>query len=110
MFTKLHRNRQSGFTFMEMMVGFTVSGVILTALLSFIVYAAKSFAALENYTDLEQKSQIALDRMTRDIREAQYLSNATPSTINGQYVTNCLTFWDADNTPLTYNYTNNVLL
>lgn len=95
---------------MEMTVTLAVSGIILVALLSFTVYAAKSFAALENYTDLEQKSQNALDTMTRDIRETQYLANYGTRTVGGQLVTNVLTFVDADNQPLTFNYTNNVLL
>ena len=94
----------------EMMVTFAVSGVILTALLSFIVYAAKSFAAMENYVDLEQKSQLALDTMTREIRETQCLTNYGTRQVNGQTLTNTLTFWDYDNQNLTYNFTNNVLL
>ena len=95
---------------MEMMVGFAVSGVILTALVSFIIYAAKGFAALENYTDLEQKSQIALDTMTREIRETDHMVSYGTRTVNGQTVTNALVFQDYDGQPLVYNYTNNILL
>ena len=93
-----------------MAVTMAVSGIILTALLSFSVYAAKSFAALDNYTELEQKSQNALDVMTRDIRETQYLTNFGTRTVSGQLVTNVVTFLDSDNQFLTFNYTNRVLL
>ena len=86
-----------------------VSGVILTALLSFTVYAAKSFAAMENYVDLEQKSQRALDTMTRNIRQTQALTAYGSRQINGQSVTNSLTFLDEDGTALNYHYTNDVL-
>ena len=87
-----------------------VSGVILTALISFTVYAAKSFVGMQNYVDLEQKSQNALDVLTRDIRQTQWLSNFTTRTVNGQVVTNALTFITASNYPLTFRYTGNVLL
>jgi hypothetical protein len=95
---------------MEMTMATAVAGLIIAALLSFTVYAAKSFAGMENYVDLEQKSQQALDTMTRDIRETQYLTNFGTRTVNGQTVTNVLTFLDSDNEFLTFNYTNNVLL
>src|SRR5436853_7592958 len=93
-------------TLVEVMMTFAVSGVILTALLSFIIYAAKSFAGMENYVDLEQKSQLALDTMTKEIRETQALTSYGTRTLSGQLVTNVLTFLDYDNQPLTYNFTN----
>lgn len=106
---KPQRISESGFTLSEMSMAIAVSSIILTALLSFTVYAAKSFVAIENYVDLEQKSQNALDTMTRDIRETQCLSNYTTRVVSGQTVTNSLTFHDFDNQPLTFIFTNNVL-
>jgi prepilin-type N-terminal cleavage/methylation domain-containing protein len=114
MFTELRRhsrNSRSGFTLSEMSVAIAVSSVILTALLSFTVYAAKSFVAVENYVDLEQKSQNALDTMTRDIRETQCLTNYTTRVLSsGQTVTNSLVFADFDGQPLTFAFTNNTLM
>src|ERR1043166_7444194 len=110
MFIEGGQRSQRAFTVMEMTLATAVAGLILAALLSFTVYAAKSFAGMENYVDLEQKSQHALDIMTRDIRETQYLTNYGTRTVSGQTVTNVLTFLDADDTLLTFNYTNNVLL
>jgi prepilin-type N-terminal cleavage/methylation domain-containing protein len=98
------------FTLVEMMVAIAVSGILLTALLTSSVYSSRSFAALENYVDLEQKSQIALDTMTKDIRQTIALSNYYTRTINGRLVTNVLSFMDWDGQPLTYSYTNNSLL
>ena len=99
------------FTLTEMSVAIAVSGIILTALLSFTAYAAKSFAAMQNYVDLEQKSQNALDIMTRDIRESQFLINFGTRTLpDGTVVTNTVTFQDFDNVPLAFTFTNNVLL
>ena len=101
---------QRGFTLIEMTVSMAVSGIILTALLSFTIYASRSFAALENYVDLEQKSQNALDTLTRDIRQTTSLSSYGTRTVNGQLVTNSLTFIDGDGQPLTFSYTDDVLL
>jgi type II secretory pathway component PulJ len=106
----VRRARQRGFTFVDLSMSMAVSGVILTALLSFTVYAAKSFAAMNNYVDLEQKSQNALDTMTRNIRQTQALTGYGTRVVNGQTVTNRLTFLDEDGTTLAYNYTDNVLL
>lgn len=98
------------FTLIEMSVSMAVSGIILTALLSFTIYASRSFAALENYVDLEQKSQNALDTLTRDIRQTISLSSYGTRTVNGQLVTNSLTFNDSDGQPLTFTYADDVLL
>ncbi len=110
MFGKLPIRRQRGFTLVDLSVSMAVSGVILVALISFSVYAGKSFAALENYVDLEQKSQNALDIMTRDIRETRGLSSYSTTTHNGQSITNALTFQDFDAQPLAFRFTNNVLV
>jgi len=98
------------FTLVEMMVSMAVSGILITALLTTSVYASRSFAALENYVDLEQKSQNALDTMTKDIRQTIALSNYYTRTINGKFVTNVLSFTDADGQPLTYAFTNSTLV
>jgi type II secretory pathway component PulJ len=108
---KARKNLERGFSLADMSVAIAVSGIILTALLSFTVYAAKSFAAMENYVDLEQKSQFALDTMTYEIRQAQFLTSyGTRVLSSGERVTNCLTFVDENNAIFTYNFTNNVLL
>jgi hypothetical protein len=109
-FKRAH-NSNRGIALAEMTVAIAVSAIILTALLSFTVYAAKTFAAMSNYVDLEQKSQFALDTMTSEIRQANCLTNFTTRTMaNGSKVTNSVTFSDWDGGELTYNYTGNVLL
>ena len=87
-----------------------VSAVTLTVVLSFTVYAAKSFAAMENYVDLEQKSQNAVDSMLRDIRETKSLISYETTTLNGRTITNVLNFLAADDETLSFRYTDNVLL
>lgn len=98
------------FTLAEVLLSIAVGAIILTALLSFTVYASRSFAAMSNYIDLEQKSQNALDNLTRDIRETQWLTNYTTIQLNGRTLTNSVTFLDFDNQFLTFRFTNDVLL
>jgi prepilin-type N-terminal cleavage/methylation domain-containing protein len=113
MFTNLNQRRRScrAFTLPEVSVAIAVSGIILVALMTFTTYAARSFAAMENYVDLEQKSQNALDTMTSEIRQTQCLTNFGTRTLpDGQTVTNSLTFLDSDNVNLSYIFTNDVLM
>jgi type II secretory pathway component PulJ len=99
-----------GFTLLDLLVGTAVSSVIMTVLISFTVYAAKSMAAMTNYVDLEQKSQNALDTMTSDIRATKFLVSYGTKQLNGVTITNVITFKDSDDQDLTFNYTDNVLL
>jgi type II secretory pathway component PulJ len=101
---------RGGFGLVDMLVGIAVSSIILTALISFSVYAAKSLAAMTNYVDLEQKSQNALDTMTSEIRATKFLVSYNTKQLNGVTITNALTFKDWDDQNLTFNYDNNVLL
>lgn len=65
------RNRSfRGATLVELMVALGIGSVILVGLASLSSYSARTFAALANYADLDQNSQSALDRMTKEIRQA----------------------------------------
>ena len=110
MFGKFQPRSRRAFTLVELSVAIAISGIILTAVLSFTVYAAKSFAAMENYVDLEQKSQNAVDTMLRDIRQTKALTSYGTATLNGRTITNRLSFLDADDQALTFRFTNNILL
>ncbi|MDB6039771.1 MAG: hypothetical protein JWM99_3612 [Verrucomicrobiales bacterium] len=57
-------------TLIELMVGLGIGSVILAGLASLSSYSARTFAALANYADLDQNSQSALDRITKEIRQA----------------------------------------
>lgn len=84
------------FTLVEVLISIGISGLLLAALASFTLYAAKSFAAMFNYVDLEQKSQIALDTLSREVRQAQVLT---------YYSSNELVFRDYDSNLLSYTWT-----
>ena len=58
-------------------------------------FSTRSFVAMANYTEMNQSSQFALDKMSKDIRQARLL---------GYYSTNSLSFTNADGTPLRFTY------
>lgn len=59
----------SGMTLIEMLVASGVGVLIMAVVAVLSVYALRSFTAMGNYADLESKSRIALDRMTREVRQ-----------------------------------------
>ena len=88
MFIKLNTRRHSlGASLVEYLFGLAIGGIVLAAAASMTLYTARSFAALENYSDLDDKSRNALDIMTRDIRQVTSLTT---------FATNRLDFLDAD--------------
>jgi prepilin-type N-terminal cleavage/methylation domain-containing protein len=93
--TKRSERHQLAVTLVELMVAMAIGSVVLTAVASFFLYTAKSFVGIMNYVDLEQYSQSALDKMTRDIRQTDSLA---------AFATNSLTFRDADGNALIFEY------
>lgn len=73
------------FTLVEMSVAIAVGSLVLAAVASLTLYAAKSSLAIVNYTDLDTKSRYALDVISREIRQSSGVlscsSNSTSSTL-----------------------------
>jgi Tfp pilus assembly protein PilW len=83
-----------------MMVGFAIGCLLLAALATLYVFSMRSFAAMANYSDLNQRSRYASDLLTRDIRSATNVVNATPT----QLVLNDQDDTDTMGNPTTYIY------
>jgi hypothetical protein len=45
------------------------------------LYSSRSFAAIANYADMDARSQLALDKMSREIRQAHRLVDYSPTSI-----------------------------
>jgi type II secretory pathway pseudopilin PulG len=89
------KQRSGAFTLVELMIA-TALGVLGTAaVLSYIVFSARSCNALDNYFDLNLKTQLAVDQVSQQIRQAQKLTACS--------ITN-LTFQDYDGGVLQFNY------
>ena len=58
------------FTLIEISVAIAVGSIVLAAVATLTMYAAKASLAMVNYTDLDSKSRYALDVITREIRQS----------------------------------------
>ena len=90
--------RQSGFTLVEMMVASALSLVLATAIGTLAWFSTRSFVAMAAYTEMNQRSQFALDKMSKEIRQVRGLT---------AYSTNSLTFVKADGSSLSFTYSPN---
>ena len=82
-------------TLMELLVAMGLGMIMLTAFAALVYYSGRSFAALANYVDLDNASRNALDIMSTEIRQTQYLMEASDTK---------LVFMDWDGSKLTYMY------
>ena len=89
------RKGSAAFTLIEIMVASAIGLVALAVVGSLTWFSSRSFAAVANYVELDQASQFALDKMSREIRQAQQLTAFTATS---------LTFADVDHNPLSFIY------
>src|SRR5258706_3386865 len=92
-FTKSHQT--AAFTLTEVMVSSALALLALTALTMFSFFSSRSFAAISNYVLLNQHSELALDKMSREIRQSHRLT---------AFSTNAFTFLDANSNTVQYIY------
>ncbi len=64
-------------TLVEVLMATAVGGLVLSAVASLMVYNLRSLAALSNYADLDRYSRNAVDRISRDVRQAASLASFT---------------------------------
>ncbi len=96
-------------TLVELLMAVGISGVVFTAVAILIFFSGRSYAALANYVDLDNRSRNALDRMSKEIRQVDCVTDAASATLpTGQVVTNRLalsgTETDGSAYTLVYNY------
>jgi len=72
-----------------------VGSIVFVAVASLSLYTGRSFAALGNYAELDNNSRNALDVLTRDIRQVNFVDNFT---------SNSLVFEDSDKKTLMFIY------
>lgn len=92
--SKTNRKRW-GFTLIELLIASGISSMLFMVVSSMSFFAARSFAAMTNYVDLDAHSRDALDRMTKQIREVNQLTASTETS---------LTFEDDDGGTLEFIY------
>ena len=87
--------KRLGMTLVESLMGVGVSSLVLTSLMFVFLTSNRSFIAIGNYVNLDQASRLAVEQMTRDIRNSQNLTS---------FATNQLVFTYSGTTNLTYLY------
>lgn len=106
--------RRRGYSLPETMVACGLGVFVLAALLVGSVFTLRSFVAMFNYTDMDASSCSALDRMSKDVRQAtltSYTTNANSKTLvfqgfntAGSSIT--VTYkWDSDSEKVTCSKT-----
>ena len=82
------RPRQSwhAFTLVETMVATALFCVAGLALATIFLFSVRSFAAMSNYSELDQENRHAMDLLTRELRQARqitgYVTNANGNSIS----------------------------
>jgi len=96
-----------GWTMLEMMMAMSIFSIASLAFTTIFLFTIRSYAAIANYSVLDQKNRQAMDQFTYEIRQAQkvvgYSSNATSRSLvitNGVGVQVTYTF-DAANQRVT---------
>ncbi|MCW5548028.1 MAG: prepilin-type N-terminal cleavage/methylation domain-containing protein [Opitutaceae bacterium] len=78
--TTTARSRSAGFTISELLVGITLSGLVMAAVLSSYVYLGRNFARLMNQQTLESEGRRTVQTFARDVRMAEGFSGTPTAT------------------------------
>jgi len=77
------------------MIAVGLAALFATVLVSITLTTGRSFAEIVNYVDLDNYNRIALDNISRQVRQVNFLATYDATHLN---------FIDNDNQPLTYEY------
>src|SRR6266566_5941681 len=80
----LNRSRSRGMTLVELQIASAISVILFAAVMALAFYTARSFAAFTNYVDLDANSRNTLDVMSTEIRQADFVKAATPTSLTLQ--------------------------
>ena len=93
--TFISPRKRAAFTLVELLVATALSTIVATAVALLAFYTSRSFVALTHYTEMNQISRLALDKMSAEIRQARQLT---------AYATNSVTFQDLNGNPLQFTF------
>jgi len=95
-FTRRQRRKKcAGLGLMELVVSLSLGVMATAAVLILSVHTGRSFVDMVNYVDLDHSNRIALDTMSRELRQVSRLVS---------FSSTALTFDDKDGIPLSYVY------
>jgi type II secretory pathway pseudopilin PulG len=83
------------FTLVEVLVATGVAGIVVVVIATLAIFTSRSFVAATNYSDMALASRMALDNVSRTIRQARQVTACT---------TNSLTFIDSTGNNVQYSF------
>ena len=86
---------RAGFLLSEFLVTFGITTMLFLTIAAVAVFSGKNFVALANYVELDDHNRIAIDTLTRDLRQCKQVTGSTSTS---------LTIEDSDGTTIAYNY------
>ena len=95
------RSATAGFSMVELLVTMAITGMVLSVALPMVLYSSKSFAGMATYADMNRKSVLAMDQMTRDVRQVVGITSMS---------SNRIVLNDGTNGALTFAFTNRALM
>ena len=77
------RRAVQGMTLIELMIAMGIFSVVSMALTTIFIFSLRSFETMSNYANLDRDNRVAVDTITRDVRQASYVSDykADPPTL-----------------------------
>lgn len=84
-----------GFTLVEMLVTMAIGLMVGAAIVLLYFYTSRSFMTLDNYVDMCESSRLALDKMSKDIRQSKQIT---------AFGTNSISLLDVNGNALQFTY------
>lgn len=101
------KTRQSAFTIIEVLIALIITSLVVCAGAVLAQGFMRSVAYLTNSVDLDTKSRLAADRISREIRNCDGIQAASSNSIVLQFGTNVVTYaYDSGNRELTRSLPN----
>src|SRR5258706_3925618 len=86
------RRRRAAMTLVEILIATGLVLTLVTAIACLYVYFIRTFAGMENYMTMDMRSRYALDRMSKEIRQADLLLSYATNKVTLQVSSNKVSF------------------
>lgn len=90
------------FALAEALIAAGLTALLVVVVCSFTVFSSRNFAALFNYVSLDDANRLAMDQITRDVRQALSLKSCTTNSTTQKI--DSITLVDGDGADLLYSY------
>lgn len=89
------RRTAGGFTLSETLISVGITGILMLVIVAMMMTSGRAFYALSNYVDLDAANKVAMDTLTRDLRECNRVTACTATSISIE---------DSDGSTIAYTY------